>query len=176
MLALIKQASGTGDYLDCYSQAAGFTHRCHIDANGTFVGNSDFAESLPAIGGKTRYSAGDVVVASVRRPGGVELSHRASDPTVIGVYSARPGVLGAAKDGGAYVARDEIPVAITGIVPVKASAENGAIRPGDLLTTARSAGRAMRAGRNPRTGTIVGKALGSLVRGRGLVKVLVMQR
>ena len=75
---------------------------------------------------------------------------------------------------------NDIPVAIVGIVPTKVSAENGPIQPGDLLTTATVPGHAMKA--SPvlvsgvalyPTGTILGKALGSLETGTGLIRVLV---
>lgn len=66
----------------------------------------------------------------------------------------------------------EIPLAIVGIVPCKVSGENGPIRPGDLLVTSSTPGHAMRDG-NPKPGTIVGKALGSLDTGMGVVHVLV---
>jgi len=66
----------------------------------------------------------------------------------------------------------EMPLAIVGIVPCKVSAENGAIRPGDLLVTSATPGYAMR-DENPKTGTVVGKALGSLENGTGTITVLV---
>jgi hypothetical protein len=59
-------------------------------------------------------------------------------------------------------------------VPVKATAENGPIRPGDLLTSASMAGRAMRAGEDPPPGTVIGKALEPLADGSGVIKMLVM--
>ena len=67
---------------------------------------------------------------------------------------------------------DEVPLAIIGIAPCKVSAENGAIKPGDLLVASSTPGHAMRDG-NPRPGTIIGKSLGSLERGTGVIKVLV---
>jgi hypothetical protein len=67
-------------------------------------------------------------------------------------------------------------VAITGIVPVKVSAANGPIRPGDLLTSSSLPGRAMNAGRNPAIGTVLGKALGILEHGNGTIRMLVMLR
>jgi hypothetical protein len=77
----------------------------------------------------------------------------------------------------------EVPVAMVGIVPTKVSAENGRIRAGDLLTSARTPGHAMKA--KPvvvrglklyPTGAILGKALQPLWKGRGVIKVLLMQR
>ena len=56
--------------------------------------------------------------------------------------------------------------------PCQVSSENGAIQPGDLLVTSSTPGHAMRDER-PRPGTIVGKALGSLDAGTGVITVLV---
>jgi hypothetical protein len=67
----------------------------------------------------------------------------------------------------------EIPVAIVGIVPCKVSAENGPIQRGDLLVTASTLGYAMRAGSSPPQGTVLGKALGELREGIGVIDILV---
>ena len=65
-------------------------------------------------------------------------------------------------------------VAMTGRVYVKASAENGAIQAGDLLTTAGLRGHAMKADDSERSfGSVIGKAMTSLEDGTGLVLVLV---
>jgi hypothetical protein len=117
-----------------------------------------------------------VLSISRTHAGQVLKSHKPFDPALIGVYSTRPAVIGADKGGITRVGKEEIPVAITGIVPVKATTVNGAIRPGDLLTSSSSAGRAMRAGPNPQVGTVLGKALGFLARGKGMIRMLVMPR
>jgi hypothetical protein len=71
----------------------------------------------------------------------------------------------------------EIPVAIMGIVPCKASAENGPIAVGDLLTTSSIPGHAMKVvNRLTSAGTIVGKAMEWLASGTGMIKVMVMLR
>ena len=67
---------------------------------------------------------------------------------------------------------DEVPLAVVGIVPCKATAQNGPIRPGDLLVTSSVPGHAMRDD-DPRNGTIVGKALEPLDSGTGVIRVLV---
>jgi hypothetical protein len=175
VLRLVRP-TGTGDFLNCYQQGANAGQVCHIDKNGTFMAGSDFAESLPARGGKARYQAGDVLSISRTKAGQVLKSHRPFDPALIGVYSTRPAVLGADKGGITRVGTQDIPVAITGIVPVKVTAQNGQIRPGDLLTSSGIPGRAMNAGRNPAVGTVLGKALGFLSRGQGTIKMLVMPR
>ena len=73
------------------------------------------------------------------------------------------------------------PLALAGRVPVKVSAENGPIRRGDLLTTAATPGHAMKA--TPvlingvpfyTPGTIIGKAMGEIESGVGVIVVLVM--
>ena len=65
-------------------------------------------------------------------------------------------------------------VALTGRVYALASACNGAIVPGDLLTTSDVPGHAMKATDRQRcNGAIIGKAMSSLTEGEGLVLVLV---
>jgi hypothetical protein len=179
VIKLIK--AGTGDFLQCRNNTgAGETAKCHINSAGSFVAGSDFAEALPAKGERAGYEPGDVLVLSGDAAGSVQKATRAHDMRVAGVYSTRPAVLGAEKDGATRVDPQDVPVAIVGIVPTKVSAENGPIQPGDLLTTATVAGHAMKA--TPvlvsgvalyPTGTILGKAIGSLDSGTGVIRVLV---
>jgi hypothetical protein len=132
---------------------------------GFYTPASDFAEMLPAAEG---LQPGDVLVIG---PDG-KLT-RASEPyqaNVAGVYSTQPGFLGGQPVQGE--ATGTIPLAITGVVPVKVSAENGAIRPGDLLVTSSIPGYAMKAGSNPPQGTVIGKALEGLDQGTGTIKML----
>jgi hypothetical protein len=157
--------------------------RFHITSDGTYVAGSDFAEALPARGDKTGYEPGDVLVLSTEELGTVEKASRANDTHVAGVYSTRPGVLGADKNGTSRVDSDDLPVAIIGIVPTKVSTENGSVRPGDLLTASRTRGYAMKASplivrgiKVYRAGTILGKALEPLKGGKDIIKVLVTLR
>jgi len=65
-------------------------------------------------------------------------------------------------------------MAMVGIVPTKVSAENGSIKAGDLLVTSSTLGYAMKGtDRSLLTGAIVGKALGNLASGKGVIEVLV---
>lgn len=137
-------------------------------------------EALPVAGSKKQYEPGDVVVLSKQQPGAVEKCCRPNDVKVAGVYSTRPGLIGADKNGQTRIDESDIPVAITGIVPTKITAESGAIEPGDLLTTSSTPGHAMKA--KPRvvdgeeiyrTGSILGKALEPLEKGTGVIKVLI---
>lgn len=65
-------------------------------------------------------------------------------------------------------------MALTGRVYVWADAANGAIEPGDLLTTSNTPGHAMKVGNHALAqGAILGKAMTGLAEGTGLVLVLV---
>ncbi|RME81747.1 MAG: hypothetical protein D6775_12790 [Caldilineae bacterium] len=145
-------------------------------------GGADFAELLPAASG---LEPGDVVV--IGPDGKLMRSSKANQTNVAGVYSTAPAFLGGMtadmekmEGRDAAAGRDHAPVAVVGIVPVKVSAENGAIRPGDLLTASNTPGHAMKA--EPvnvggvefyRPGTIIGKALESLDKGTGVIRVLI---
>jgi len=138
---------------------------------GTQNSGADFAEQIPVAGSEAEYEPGDVLVISTSADRTVELSTQPFATTVIGVYSTNPAVLAGAPDTDEPLAG--IPVAITGIVPCKVSAENGPIHRGDLLVTSSTPGHAMRAGPNPPQGTVLGKALGELEEGTGIILVLV---
>lgn len=181
VVKLVKHPQGANNFME--GEDFGGVRRFHISPNGSFVAGSDFAEALPAKGGKAGYEPGDVLVLSADQPRVVEKAHHPYDAKVAGIYSTRPAVLGAEKDGETRVDPDDIPVAIVGIVPTKVTAENGPIQPGDLLTTSSTPGHAMKA--SPvlvngfafyPTGTILGKALEPLEVGTGVIKVLVILR
>ena len=88
----------------------------------------------------------------------------------MGVYSFRPSYLGNAQ----FANEDGyVPLGLLGVVPVKVSAENGAIQPGDLLVASSTPGHAMKAGENPPQGTVIGKALEPLIEGTGYIRMIV---
>lgn len=88
------------------------------------------------------------------------------DTGVAGVVSTDPGVK-LAKE------RDGVPLALSGVVPVKTTVENGEIEPGDLLTTSSEEGYAMKCQDSLEChGAILGKAMGSLDE-KGKVETLV---
>jgi hypothetical protein len=147
----------------------------HIDINGTYFTGSDFAEAWPVLGNKIEYQPGDVLVLSTKTPGTVEKTSRPYDTRVAGIYSTRPGVVGADKNGATRMDAEDVPVAILGIVPTKVTALGGRIRVGDLLTTSTTPGYAMRCISRVRCiGSTVGKALQPLHSGKGVIKALVM--
>jgi hypothetical protein len=130
----------------------------------------DYAESVDVSGDRAHYGPGDVLVIDPDAPGKFLKSAEPYSTAVLGVYSTKPGVLGRRQTGAA--SPDEVPMAMVGIVPTKVSAENGAIRPGDLLVTASTPGYAMKGtDRSRMLGAVVGKALGSLDSGTGVVEV-----
>lgn len=79
--------------------------------------------------------------------------------------------LGAAD---AAASAGEVPMAMVGRVPTRVSAENGPIQVGDLLVSSSTPGYAMKGtDRSRMLGAVVGKALGSLSSGTGIMEVLV---
>lgn len=146
----------------------------NVTADGAFTGGgADFAEYLDATGNRSSYEPGDVLIVSPDQDRAVALATEAYSTAVIGVYSTDPAILG----GGRYLAddgtTDMLPVGIVGIVPVKVSAENGAIQRGDLLTTSATPGHAMLASEYV-PGAILGKAMGELEAGTGVIEVVLL--
>jgi hypothetical protein len=173
----LVQLDATGDYVVGARSLWG-THDWRVDRTGrgffnggTQSSGADFAEQMAVEGEEAGYEPGDVLVISTSADQMVELSAEPFSTAVIGVYSTEPAVLAGAPDTDDPL--EGIPVAITGIVPCKVSAENGSIQRGDLLVTASTPGHAMRAGDNPPQGTVLGKALGELKDGTGIIQVLV---
>lgn len=136
------------------------------------TGGADFAESVEPATGSRSLEPGDVLVIADSGDRQVQLSDEPYSTRVIGVYATKPGVL--ASRHGLERSGSEIPVAMVGIVPVKASAENGAIHRGDLVVSASTAGHVMRATDRERfTGAIVGKAMQGLESGTGVIEIAV---
>jgi hypothetical protein len=118
---------------------------------------------------------GMIVSIDPAHPGELAVSARAYDRTVAGVVSGaggvKPGMLmsqrGSKADG-------KHPVALTGRVYCLVDASQGAIEPGDLITTSDTPGHGMKVTDHARAqGAIIGKAMTALPEGRGLVLVLV---
>jgi len=75
---------------------------------------------------------------------------------------------------GEAAAKEEVPLAVVGIVPCKVTAENGPIQAGDLLVTSSTAGHAMKGTDRARlVGAVVGKAIEPLQQGTAMIQVLV---
>jgi hypothetical protein len=136
---------------------------------GSYHSPADFAEMMAVSGDASGYEPGDVLIISPDVDQSVTLAASSYSSAVVGVYSTEPGFVAGYTDD----ITGEIPVAMVGVVPCKVSAENGAIQRGELLVTASMPGHAMRAGDNPPQGTVLGKALGELTEGTGVIEILV---
>ena len=153
----------------------------NITANGTGTGNivaagtinakyQDVAEWVPS---SEQLSAGTVVVLDSNKSNQVTSSSVSYDTRVAGVVSEQPGIALGEKS------EDKVLVATTGRVRVKVDASKGAIHIGDLLVTSDVPGVAMNS--QPvnlggvqlhRPGTLIGKALEPLAKGKGDILVL----
>jgi len=168
---------GSGDILEGMRAT---TRVFRVDRNGkgyfnggTQTGGADVAEFIDA---STALGPGDVVEIDPLNPGKFRLAATAHSSAVAGVVSTDPGVTMNFTDAAAVAGRDGPRLALTGLVAVKVCAQNGVIRPGDLLVASSTPGHAMRAPASPAPGTVIGKALGSLDAGAGVIEMLVMLR
>lgn len=142
----------------------------NVRADGTFASPAaDFAELLPSRG---VVEPGDVL--AIDPDGKLVLTTTADQTNVAGVCSTKPAFLGGSSD--ANLPGGQAALAVVGVVPVKVCDQNGPIRAGDLLVPSSQAGRAMRAGDHPVTGTVIGKALGSSKSGQASISMLLTTR
>jgi hypothetical protein len=180
----IKLTSGTGahvEYPDGTIQTTAYVGTsCPISdlvmPNHTIVAQGgDYAESIDIVGERSTYEPGDVLVIDPEHPEHFLKSAKPYSTLVAGIYSTKPGYVGRRQRtdiGVGLVA--EVPMAMVGIVPTKVSTENGPIRVGDLLVTSSKFGYAMRGTKkSAMAGAVVGKALGALSSGSGVISALV---
>ena len=151
------------------------TNKLHVAGSITVDGNinakyQDFAEWVPST---QALSPATVVVLDPTKTNEVVTSSQAYDTRVAGVVSAQPGIALGERGPG------KILVATTGRVRVKVDASREPIQVGDLLVTSDVPGVAMKS--KPvnvsgvqlhRPGTLIGKALEPLARGKGEILVL----
>ncbi|MCI0694312.1 hypothetical protein L0337_20175 [candidate division KSB1 bacterium] len=137
------------------------------------TGGADLAEPFE-ISQSQPIPKGALVIIDEDNPGQLKLSHQAYDKGVAGVISGAGGInpgLTLTQEG---VMEGGQNVALSGRVYALATAANGPIKPGDLLTTSDVAGHAMKATDVTRShGAVIGKAMSVLENGEGLVLVLV---
>jgi hypothetical protein len=140
----------------------------------TLEGGADLAEPFKITPKNDVVPEGAVVVIDDEHPGQLKMSDQAYDTRVAGVVSGANGINPGIQMEQQGVLEGGKNVALTGRVYVLADASNGAIRPGDMLTTSSSPGRAMKATDHSRaSGAILGKAMTGLSDGKGMVLVLV---
>jgi hypothetical protein len=138
----------------------------------TITGGADVAEPFPMK--EEKLEKGSVVVIDAEHPGRLKRSTQAYDRRVAGIVSGangiNPGI--ALHQEGAMEGDQNI--ALSGRVYVEADASNGAIQPGDMLTTSDTPGHAMKGTDHARVqGAVIGKAMSALPEGSGMVLVLV---
>ena len=122
-------------------------------------GCADLAESISRA---ERVVAGDIVAVDSRLR---LIRATKNSQTVVGVVSTKPSL-----NLNDNIELNGAPLALSGIVPVNVTNENGAIRAGDFITASSVSGYGMKATSG---GTVVGKALEDLKSERGQVKMLV---
>jgi hypothetical protein len=137
------------------------------------TGGADIAEPFP-MSSSDGLLPGSVVIIDEDNPGQLTLSNVAHDRRVAGIVSGAGGV-----NPGLTLSQQDVMdgnqnIALSGRVYALATATNGSIMPGDLLTTSDIPGHAMKVSDFDRGhGTVIGKAMSSLEEGNGLVLVLV---
>ena len=138
------------------------------------TGGADLAEPFPITTATQPVSAGEVVVIDEANPGQLKLTDQPYDTHVAGVISGANGIhpgIQMHQEGALEGGKN---VALSGRVYVQADTSNGAIKPGDLLTTSSTPGRAMKVSDHLKAqGAILGKAMTALNAGQGMVLVLV---
>ena len=141
----------------------------NVSADGAFVpSGADFAEMLAA---EAAVDAGDLL--PIGPDGTLVKAAGAYTTTVAGVYSTTPGFIGGGGGAEGEGLEGKVPLAVVGVVPVKASDQNGAIVPGDLLVASDTPGHVMKGTeRDLMLGAVVGKALSGLASGTGTITVL----
>ena len=140
----------------------------------TIRGGADLAEPFNITSGNGEVPQGAVVVIDEQNPGHLKLSDSPYDTRVAGVVSGANGVNPGIQMHQQGLIEGGKNVALTGRVYVQADASNGAIRPGDMLTTSSTPGYAMKVSDHARAaGAILGKAMTGLSEGKGMVLVLV---
>ncbi len=162
--------------------SGGFNGSCL--SSGSFSGsagsacNMDIAEIYHA---SEPVGPGDVLVVDQAHDVTVKKAAGPYDTELVGVVSSTPGLVlglnnGEVQLGGesstyAQTAPSDLPaVTLTGRVPVHVTNENGAIAPGDYLTSSSTPGYAMKA---TQAGMVIGKALATFDGTSGTVLVLV---
>ena len=134
----------------------------------------DYAESVDITGERDAYEPGQLMVIDPEHPGHFLVSSEPYSTLVAGIYSTKPGYVGRRQQGNPKLASTEVPMAMVGIVPTKVTADNGPIKVGDLLVTSSLSGYAMKGtDRTRMIGAVVGKAMGKLDAGSGVIEVLV---
>lgn len=158
-------------WLQLWDLQGGVQFAANITAGGDILlSGADCAEQFDVAG---EYPGPGTVVV-IDSEGAVRESHDEYDKRVAGVVSGAGGYRHAILMDNHGESTARIPVALVGKVYCKVDARYSPIAVGDLLTTSRTPGHAMRAAEPARSfGAVIGKALTSLQRGLGLIPILI---
>lgn len=154
-----------------------FTGNVYITGSGYLggaaQGNWDLAEMTPFAGVEPQ--AAEIVSFAANQKESIQKTSKAYDNNLAGVVSTNPSTaMGVRPEDGSWqkaVERlDEVPVTLSGRVPVKVTNENGSIKVGDKLTSSSTPGYAMKA---TKAGMIVGIAMEDFNGEAGVITVFV---
>lgn len=153
--ALVVTHSGASGELGLFKN--GSTRAASINRYGGFHTNAGTGSYmwLTAEGGQSAYEAGDVIAVSDDVDGQVEKSEGASSTRVVGVAWGTGGISTSLGEP----TENMIMVQTSGVAQIHVVLENGPISRGDLLVSSSTPGYAMKAGPNPPTGSVIGKAM-----------------
>jgi hypothetical protein len=134
--------------------------------------NADCAEEFDISSESTEHEPGTVMI--IDTDGKLQRSNKAYDKRVAGVISGagdcKPGIILDKKKS----LNIRAPLAMLGKVYCKVDANQSSIKVGDMLTTSKTPGHAMKAtNRSKSFGAVIGKGLGAIKSGRGLIPILV---
>ena len=164
-LNLILEPDGDAIFSDTVSAAV-------VEIRG--AGN-DLAESFKVNNPIAQVEAGMVVSIDPSNPGEMTLSTQPYDRKVAGIINGAGGLHAGVHLGDVHPAGSGFhQVALTGRVYGKADPSNGSINPGDMLTSSKIPGFAMKVKSHKKAqGAIIGKAMSTVNPETGLVLVLV---
>jgi hypothetical protein len=159
--------------VSCYNSTDGVYMHLYVSSI-TIKGGADLAEPFAISAADQKVSEGAVVVIDEANPGHLKLSSQPYDTRVAGVVSGAKGINPGIQMEQQGLLEGGKNVALTGRVYVQADTSNGAINPGDLLTTSSIPGHAMKVTDHTRAaGAILGKAMTGLSESEGMVLLLV---
>ena len=154
---------------------AGNVDTVHIngETGDILLANADCAEDFDISKDEDEIEPGTVMVLD--QQGQLQKSTEAYDKKVAGVVSGagdhRPGIVLDKKPS----QNNRVPIALLGKVYCKVDADHSSVEIGDMLTTSSTAGYAMKAVDPLKSfGAVIGKALGRLTDGQGLIPILVV--
>ena len=154
------------DYSSC-TNALAVNGTVYASAGFTSSGSPDVAEYIPVASGVQAY---DVVSANPDGSVGAVDSSTSYDTSAIGVISDGSSSFIGNAPGDGKSASGQMPIVLAGRVPVHVTNMNGAIEPGDYLTTSSIPGYAMLA---TEPGPTIGKALAAFNGTSGTVMALI---